>query len=682
VGARTIDLDTVIEFRNAVVALTELDFSVFDHTGFLLVPSASRDPIIEGLASSKNGKEEHQRYVQGVLEKVVLRKGPSFLKGPLNQHHSFIPVQLGPASLILMGKAFYTSLKDLDDFFASKGSSYGLSEEEMKFWIKRIYPKDIRKVSEVCGTIHRLFTILMEDNYEKNLNAERSRKMATIMELFSGIEKEMNEERIYGLLADAILFLFGGDTVSVMSRVHSTFVPVLTTGRLKKQVGAIPLAADSVLLSDTLKHHRPVARAEGIELLRLGYPDTVTSLHLFPLTVAEETLGFLGVFNSLLSENDIDAIAQLCSFGAFLLKVVISQKAFGRHINSLTAMNLALNLSPAFHDPDALYESIVDVSSKIMNAEKASLMLPEKSRRELHVKAVRGMNKWIAKNIRLRFGEGIAGKVFKEGRPLMISDIERNLSTSRRPNYRTGAFVSIPLKIGDETIGVLNIADKVTGEIFSEADMAFLRYFASYASIAIKGAQYYSLSEEMRTLSITDSLTGLFNRRYFDDRLFEELQRATRYDSVFSLAIFDIDDFKLFNDTEGHLAGDEVLKAIADIARESLRAIDILSRFGGEEFSIIMPQTDRDEAFLVAERVRKNIRDLLPVHWKDFPQEKITVSVGIAVFPVDGKDAKALIRNADKALYRAKISGKDRTVVGVSPDEENERTPFRNNTRF
>jgi diguanylate cyclase (GGDEF)-like protein len=313
-----------------------------------------------------------------------------------------------------------------------------------------------------------------------------------------------------------------------------------------------------------------------------------------------------------------------------------------------------------------------------MDAEKASLMLLEEETEDLFIKAAKGMNKWIAKNIRVKVGEGIAGRVYKEGTPVIISDIEKKLSSKKRPNYKTGSFVSMPLKVGDQTIGVLNLADKISGEIFSGADLEFLRYFASYASIAIKSAQYYRISEQMRTLSITDSLTGLFNRRYFDDRLFEEFQRATRYNSTFSLAIFDIDDFKLFNDTEGHLAGDEVLKAIANIARESLRAIDIIARFGGEEFSIIMPQTDRDEAFLVAERVRKNVREFMPVSWKLFPREQITVSIGISTFPQDGKEAKTLIRNADKALYKAKVSGKDRTVTWGSSDPSVHETFLQN----
>jgi diguanylate cyclase (GGDEF)-like protein len=290
-------------------------------------------------------------------------------------------------------------------------------------------------------------------------------------------------------------------------------------------------------------------------------------------------------------------------------------------------------------------------------------MLPEKEHQELLIEAVRGINKKIARNIRVKIGEGVAGRVYRDGEPLVVSDIETSLSCAKKPSYKTGSFVSIPLKIGDEAIGVLNLADKINGEVFSDEDMTFLRYFASYASIAIKNSQFYRESEELKTLSITDHLTGAFNRRYFNNRLAEELERGSRFDYVFSLAIFDLDDFKLFNDTEGHLAGDEALKTVTEIARESLRSIDIISRFGGEEFSIIMPQTDKKEALSVAERVRKNIRDQVPAKWKQFPRERMTVSVGLATFPADGRDAHTLIRNVDKALYQAKLTGKDKTIA-------------------
>jgi diguanylate cyclase (GGDEF)-like protein len=167
----------------------------------------------------------------------------------------------------------------------------------------------------------------------------------------------------------------------------------------------------------------------------------------------------------------------------------------------------------------------------------------------------------------------------------------------------------------------------------------------------------------MKELSITDHLTGLFNRRYFQERFTEEIHRSERYNLIFSLAIFDIDDFKLLNDTEGHPAGDSVLKELSRIARECLRANDVLCRFGGEEFAILMPQTHKDEAFIVTERIRNSIKESLVYRFKKFPRPGITVSIGLASFPEDGKSVNELIKNTDIALYKAKESGKDRTVL-------------------
>jgi diguanylate cyclase (GGDEF)-like protein len=323
---------------------------------------------------------------------------------------------------------------------------------------------------------------------------------------------------------------------------------------------------------------------------------------------------------------------------------------------------------PSLEDPGRLYDSIVEIASILTNTARVSLMLPEHG--VLRIKGAKGIDKDVARKIRIKPGAGISGKVFKEGEPMVVADVGKSLPAQKKPNYRTGSFVIVPLKLGEETVGVLNISDRIDGRAFSEDDVKFIRNLAYFASIAIRGAHCCSRLEELKTLSLTDSLTGLFNRRYFDERLHEELHRGTRYNSFFSLAILDIDDFKLFNDTEGHLAGDGVLKAITHIARESLRSIDVIARYGGEEFAIIMPETRKDEAFLVAERTRKNIEELMSGHWEKFPHKDITVSIGIASFPWDGKDAATLIRSSDKALYRAKVSGKNRTVVWGTGEPE------------
>ncbi len=670
-----IDLGSLIELRDCVSGLAKLDFSLYDGTAHLLVPPVSEDEIMEAFCSSGEGKHEQGEFVKNGIQKAILRKNPSVFKGPMNQYHFFIPVQIGNRGIVLLGNAFYTSGEDLNEFFVIKGPRYGVSRDDLPIWIKKIVFSSMGKVFEACENIHRLFNLMVRDNYGKNTTDEKYRRIATVLELFSEIDRDCTEEKLYQLLAEAIMFLFRGETVSVMSRGHECFIPAITMGSFKNQVASVSLSSDAAIISDAIKNGRPFVGTDQIELLRLGYPDAIVSLYIFPLSVQGETHGLLGVFNSQFSEEDLDTISRLCCFAAFLLRTIITQKILGTHISGLTTANYALSLRSAFQDPEMLYQSIVEISSNLVSAERASLMLPEETNKELLIKAVRGMNKCVAKNIRGTVGAGIAGRVFVEGKPLIVADIESQLSMQKGPNYRTRSFVSVPLKIGEEAIGVLNLADRVDDGTFSEADMVFLQYFTSCASMAIKGAQYYQKSEEMRTLSNADSLTGLFNRRYFIERLLEELQRAIRYDSPFSLAILDIDDFKVFNDTEGCLAGDEILKAIADIARKSIRSIDIIARFGGQEFSLIMPETESEEAFFVLERVRTNIRDLIPSAWKNFPREKITVSIGMATFPEDGKDEKTLIKNVYKALFGAKLQGKDRTVVWSGADAITDNEP-------
>lgn len=652
------DITSLTEIRDSIYGLTKLDFAVYNQLSRQLVPSIAEDHL------SVIGREEYNNFIKYGIENSLMRSGISIFKGPMHQYQCFIPVRFGDAMLVLAGTSLYISDKDIEEFFSAKGYGYGLSQQDQKLWVENISWSDIASISDACNNIQRMVNIFLRDCYEKHTNVEKYRRTMTVIDLLSDIDQEITEEKVFSLLTEIVTLLYKGDTVSVMVRTIDKYIPVLTNGRDKEKVKSVTIGSNNVLIADALNNRRNFICSEPKELTRLGYPEEVRSLHLFPIAVNGKNIILLSVFNTELTREDVDTLSKTGIFIGFILKTIKSQKTYGRHIEDMAALNLAtVELSPSFKDTDALFDSIVEISARHMNAEKASIMVPQDDGQELFIKAVKGLNRLIADKIRVKVGEGIAGKVYLEGKAMMVTDIEKNLSKKKRSHYRTGSFVSVPLKIGSETIAVLNLADKVSGEIFSEDDMEFLRSFASYVSIALEGAHYYRMSEHLRTLSITDSLTGLFNRRYFDDRLFEEFQRAVRYKSVFSLAIFDIDDFKLFNDTEGHVAGDEVLKSIANISRESMRSIDIVARYGGEEFSVIMPQTDRDVAFQVAERLRENIRDLIQLRWEKFPNENITVSIGIATYPQDGKDMRTLIDNADKALYKAKVSGKDRTVA-------------------
>jgi len=419
------------------------------------------------------------------------------------------------------------------------------------------------------------------------------------------------------------------------------------------------------ILSEAVEKQRHIYSDNMMEILRLGLPDEVTSVYVFPILAKDKVARLLGIFNSHISQDDLDIIAELCKVVGFIVRLRDLHDCYDKRKRDMDVLDMVTSRLNEVREPEELYETIVEMSVQLAHAERGSLMLVENDKAYLAIKAAKGINKKLLKEIKIKIGEGVAGKVFGEGVPLVVYDIEKDerILLHRKASYKTGSFISIPLKIGERPIGVLNTSDRIKGEAFSEEDMALLRSFASYASIALERSMYYSLVGHLKELSITDSLTGLFNKRYFEERFFEELQRSERHNLAFSIGMLDIDDFKLFNDTEGHLSGDEVLKNIANIAKESTRLIDIIARFGGEEFAIIMPQTEKDEAFFVAERIRKSVREQLSHTWRYFPKDHITVTVGVATFPSDGKDMKDLIRNADRALYKGKKEGKDKTVL-------------------
>jgi diguanylate cyclase (GGDEF)-like protein len=169
--------------------------------------------------------------------------------------------------------------------------------------------------------------------------------------------------------------------------------------------------------------------------------------------------------------------------------------------------------------------------------------------------------------------------------------------------------------------------------------------------------------EELRKLAITDGLTGLYNYRYFKEQLQQELNRARRHKLNVSVVMIDLDHFKQYNDTNGHPAGDEVLQSIARLLKENIRNIDVASRYGGEEFALILTETHKAAAGIVAEKIRKLIEGHSFAYEESQPDGKITISTGVSTFPEDGQDLDELVNMADKRLYRAKQAGRNTIYV-------------------
>lgn len=615
-----IDIRSLSIINDSISEITGLSLSIYDSNGNLLIPSKKQD---------ESPHEEHRRFICNCLEKAMPRQESVVVKDLSGKNHLLIPFSFNGTN------------------FAAISSAFSLEHSQLQ---------------NTAIHIKKILETLIAAGYEKNLDRKRYQWAKAITNIASDIHMPADMKEVFSSMLDALIFLFDAKTASIMIKDKDLFRAAAAAGSLKDEVRNLAFHGKHSLIMRSIEARMPASTNDYLEISRLGLPDSVSALHIFPLMDKDNVYGLLTVYNSMIQKDVACGILDFCKLICIVIKNLYVQNDYDRCINDLMALHMATKKVAQINERDDIYEAIVDAATELLNAEKGSLMLP--NRDDLVIKAVRGINKWLVQDIRIKIGEGVAGKVFKDGKPFFVKNAETlKPDIKQRHHYKTNSFISMPLTFASEITGVLNVTDKTTGDEFTEKDLSLLNYFSSYASIVLKANDHQAMAEQMKEFAITDYLTGLFNRRYLYEHLTEEIHRSERYGFIFSFVILDIDNFKLFNDTEGHIAGDNILKEFARISRECLRANDILCRFGGEEFAILMPQTGSEEAYGVAERIRKNIKDHLLHKVQKFPHPYITASFGISSFPECGTNIDELIKSADSALYEAKAKGKDTIVV-------------------
>lgn len=223
---------------------------------------------------------------------------------------------------------------------------------------------------------------------------------------------------------------------------------------------------------------------------------------------------------------------------------------------------------------------------------------------------------------------------------------------------KTGELVAVPLKAKEHVNGIIIADNFVTKKPITKDDLRMLIMLSNQAGLAIENSWLY---EKTVIQAHQDSLTNLWNHGYFQYLLGMELEKAKATSTQLSLVMLDIDDFKIYNDLLGHQAGDDILKDMATLLKNQSRKMDYVCRYGGEEFAVILPYTEKKEAFMIAERLRENIEKHPFVHQEILPKKVLTVSVGLAAFPEDGNTPAEIIEHSDRALYEAKGKGKNST---------------------
>ena len=224
----------------------------------------------------------------------------------------------------------------------------------------------------------------------------------------------------------------------------------------------------------------------------------------------------------------------------------------------------------------------------------------------------------------------------------------------------SGFQIGAKLTFSESSFGIIFLGEKTDGAKYRQIDLDILAILVNMAVITYKNIRHFKSIEE---LSHTDSITALYNYRYFYKRLTEEVFRAKRFSRKLALVIFDIDDFKVYNDTFGHQAGDQLLKQLGELLIRTVRSIDVVCRYGGEEFCVIMPESDQEECLKFMERLRKHIINFAFRDERLKQEHNITVSLGGAIYPYDARSVDRLIYSADMALLKAKSVGKNRSVM-------------------
>ncbi|MFN2502082.1 MAG: diguanylate cyclase [Pyrinomonadaceae bacterium] len=483
-------------------------------------------------------------------------------------------------------------------------------------------------------------------------NEQRSAEASAWRSFFGSLLKS-DYGRASGSILEFLAHHFGFSSLVWLERSEGKLTNTTAFGTMKNRKVRLGIAADDPRLDDAWQRDIPLELSERFKGKTLG---TARTMYLFPIGVDGDISAAIAVLDPIASESTKTQISRICHSVAPQLEILRLRSELSR---GMTLASAVRNFSESLKrmDNEDLWLNLTQNAAEMLRAERASLLIYDDKTDSLEIKALVGAQKFAATGSDV--GTRVARSVLERRGPVAVADIS---STGLPPatdgrQYKTSSFLSCPISLSGRNIGVMSFTDRAGGLRFDKMSLDLIQAISPQLAVAIDRAILKEKAGEFEQLSVTDALTGLLNRRYIEERLMEEMKRSTRHGFPMSFMMLDVDRFKSYNDQFGHPAGDEALKLVGQVIRDTLRGADVAARFGGEEFSILLPQTTGDEAVTIAERIRDNIEQA------HFPHRSVTVSIGVASCSAELCISADLVSAADQALYEAKRAGRNRVLV-------------------
>ena len=575
-----------------------------------------------------------------------------------------LPIEYMGEKAVILGQGSFSSYEDFRDCM-NRISAYGIDKVTIKTPLSFTNSQQAWKT---CNFVAHSVDRLLKNMQETVILRRKVESIKSVFSLWGTAAAEQPEMRYQDMLHNlATLLDLNRITILAHDKHRGGYTSLYGLSRNGVRIEDLHVGAQDAIVKELLCGKPFVHTPESLALPGVGAPHPEQSRYYFPIRVNSNMVGMLSVADHALRESDKQIISGFCKQTALFIENHQLHRDLYKKFNRFVAMSELTKTIAPIQNIETLLQTILDKSADMLKAEQGSLMLLDDETDSLLLEAKKGTVDGVTQKLRINRGEGIAGKVAEFGEAMLVENLEKDprIRQKNRQHYKTRSFVSVPLKIEDRIIGVLNLSDKTTGEVFDEEDLKLIQSFATHCAVVVERNVFLNQTEELKKLTMTDSLTGLLNRRHLYERLRAEVARSERTGHHLSLLMVDLDGFKTCNDSFGHLFGDKILKNVADILLNAVRSMDVVARFGGDEFMVILPETDESLAMDIAERIRRNVINQVaePNDVDAAGRHTLTASVGIVCYPEHGKSVEPLLENVDKALYRAKHKGKNRIEV-------------------